>query len=218
MKHVRHYGIASEPPYVQVYAPVDQLPLWFQQRHPAMSLFARTSLGTEGTAAAIRRELAAIDRDIPVYSVQTMSVYLAQDTEQPRLSVMLLSGLGGLALLLAVIGIYGVVSYSVAQRTQEIGVRMALGATGRDVLRMVVGQAIALVAAGVAVGVGASLALGQPALRGLRARSVDARCDRRGAHGRRHHGQRRARDARHARGSARRAQSGVGGSWLPTSA
>ena len=160
VKHVRHYGIASEPPYVQVYAPVDQLPLWFQQRHPAMSLFARTSLGTEGTAAAIRRELAAIDRDIPVYSVQTMSAYLAQDTEQPRLSVMLLSGLGGLALLLAVIGIYGVVSYSVAQRTQEIGVRMALGATGRDVLRLVVGQAIALVVAGVAIGVGASLALG----------------------------------------------------------
>ena len=160
VKHVRHYGIASEPPYVQVYAPVDQLPLWFQQRHPAMSLFARTSLGTEGTAAAIRRELAAIDRDIPVYSVQTMSAYLAQDTEQPRLSVMLLSGLGGLALLLAVIGIYGVVSYSVAQRTQEIGVRMALGATGRDVLRLVVGRAIALVVAGVAIGVGASLALG----------------------------------------------------------
>jgi putative ABC transport system permease protein len=145
---------------VQVYAPLDQLPLWFQERHPAMSLFARTSLGPEGAAAAIRREIAAIDRDIPVYSVQAMSTYLAQDVEQPRLSVMLLAGLGGLALLLAVIGIYGVVSYSVAQRTQEIGVRMALGATGRDVLRMVVGQAIALIAAGVAIGVGASLALG----------------------------------------------------------
>jgi putative ABC transport system permease protein len=160
VKHVRHYGIASEPPYVQVYAPLDQLPVWFQQRHPAMSLFARTSLGPEGAAAAIRREIAAIDHDIPVYGVQTMSNYLAQDVEQPRLSVMLLTGLGGLALLLAVIGIYGVVSYSVAQRTQEIGVRMALGATGRDVLRMVVGQAIALIAAGVAIGVGASLALG----------------------------------------------------------
>src|SRR4029079_14451868 len=75
------------------------------------------------------------------------------------LSVMLLSGLGGLALLLAVIGIYGVVSYSVVQRTQEIGVRMALGASRGSVLRMVVGQAALLIAAGVALGTGASLAL-----------------------------------------------------------
>ena len=89
-----------------------------------------------------------------------MKTYLAQSTEQPRLSVLLLGGLGALALLLAIIGIYGVVSYSVAQRTQEIGVRMALGATGPDVLRMVVRQAVVLVAAGVVIGVGASLALG----------------------------------------------------------
>ncbi len=73
---------------------------------------------------------------------------------------MLLTGLGGLALLLAVIGIYGVVSYSVAQRTQEIGVRMALGANRRDVLRLVVGHAAVLILAGVVLGTAASLALG----------------------------------------------------------
>ena len=158
--HVRHYGIASEPPFVQVYAPFDQLPIWFEPRRPSMALAARTSLAAEALTAAIRRELGGIDRDIPVFNVQTMTTYVAQATEQPRLSVMLLGGLGGLALLLAVIGIYGVVSYSVAQRTPEIGVRLALGATGRDVLRMVVRQALALIAAGVVIGVGLSLALG----------------------------------------------------------
>jgi ABC-type antimicrobial peptide transport system permease subunit len=109
--------------------------------------------------SSIRRELAAIDPDIPVYGVQTMGDSLAQNTEQPRLSVMLLTGLGGLALLLAVLGIYGVVSYSVAQRTQEIGIRMALGATRRDVMSLVVRTALLLVVIGVAVGVAASLAM-----------------------------------------------------------
>jgi putative ABC transport system permease protein len=160
VQHVHHYGIASEPPFVQVYTPVDQLPTYFQERRPTMSIFARTALPTEALTASIRRELAAIDRDIPVYGVQTMKTYLAQDTEQPRLGVLLLSGLSGLALVLAVIGIYGVLSYSVAQRTQEIGVRMALGATRDDVLRMVVGQAVVLIAAGVVIGAGLSLALG----------------------------------------------------------
>src|SRR4029079_3154900 len=109
--------------------------------------------------AAIRREVAAIDPDIPVYNVQTMKNYIAQDTEQPRLGVMLLSGLGALALVLAVIGIYGVVSYSVSERTQEIGVRIALGASRRDVLLMVIGRSAARVLLGVVLGTGASLAL-----------------------------------------------------------
>ena len=89
-----------------------------------------------------------------------MTAYLAQNTEQPRLLVMILAGLGALALVLAVIGIYGVVSYSVAQRTQEIGVRMALGATGRQVVRMVVRQALVPIAAGVVIGSAVALALG----------------------------------------------------------
>jgi putative ABC transport system permease protein len=158
--HVRHYGIASEPPFVQLYAPARQLPLWFEQRRPSMALMTRTALSPESLAAAIRREVAAIDPDIPVYGIQTMKTYLAQDTEQPRLMVLILGGLGGLALALAVIGIYGVVSYSVAQRTQEIGVRMALGATGGQVLGMVVRQALGLVLAGVFLGAAAALALG----------------------------------------------------------
>jgi putative ABC transport system permease protein len=158
--HVRHYGIASEPPFVQLYTPFDQPPVYYEQRRPVMALVVRTSLAPESLGAAIRNEIARLDADIPIYGLQTMDTYLRQNTEQPRLSVVLLSGLGALALVLAIIGIYGVVSYSVTQRTQEFGVRMALGATRRDVLRMVVGQASVLIAAGVAIGVGASFALG----------------------------------------------------------
>ena len=158
--HVRHYGIAAEPPYVQLYTPAGQLPIYYEQRRPGMALVARTSLSSDALAAAIRREVARLDADVPVYGVQTMTAYLAQNTEQPRLSVVLLGALGALALVLAIIGIYGVVSYSVTQRTQEIGVRMALGATRRDVLRMVVGQAGVLIGAGVAIGVAGSLAMG----------------------------------------------------------
>jgi putative ABC transport system permease protein len=158
--HVRHYGIASEPPFVQLYVPYGQLPIYYENRRPSMALVVRTTLAPEALAAAIRRELAAIDPDIPVYGVQTMKAYLAQNTEQPRLSVVLLAGLAGLALVLALIGIYGVISYSVAQRTPEIGLRMALGATRGDVLRMIVRQAVVLIGAGVASGVAAAIALG----------------------------------------------------------
>jgi putative ABC transport system permease protein len=145
---------------VQVYTPFEQLPIYYEQRRPTMALVARTSLSPEALTVAIRREAAQLDADVPVYGVQTMTTYLRQNTEQPRLNLLLLGGLGALALGLAIIGIYGVVSYSVTQRTQEIGVRMALGATARDVLRMVVGQASVLIGIGVAIGIGASLALG----------------------------------------------------------
>ena len=154
--HVRHYGLTSEP-FVQVYAPVDQLPLWFEERRPAMAVVARTSLTPEAVTGSIRREIATIDPDIPVYGVQTMGDYVSQTMEQPRLGVVLLAGFGGLALLLALMGIYGVVAYSVAARTQEIGIRMALGATRGNVLQLVLGGAIGLIATGVALGVGASL-------------------------------------------------------------
>jgi ABC-type antimicrobial peptide transport system permease subunit len=144
---------------VQLYVPIELLPFYFMQRRRSLALVAKTTMAPEALTAAIRREIAALDPDIPVYNVQTMRNYIAQDTEQPRLGVILLTGLGGLALVLAVIGIYGVVSSSVTERVQEIGVRMALGASRRDVLWMVVGRSAALVLAGVVLGTAASLAL-----------------------------------------------------------
>jgi putative ABC transport system permease protein len=161
VRHVRHYGLAAEPPFVQLYTTFEQLPVYYQQRAPAMALVARTTLPPDALASTIRRELAAIDRDIPIYGLQTMERYLEQDTEQRRLSVVLLSGFGALALVLAIVGIYGVLSYTVSRRTQEIGIRLALGATRGDVLRLVVGQGLLLATIGIAIGLAGSYAAGR---------------------------------------------------------
>ena len=161
VRHVRHYGIAAEPPFVQLYTTFEQVPRYMQQRGPAMALMARTALEPNLLAAAIRREIAAIDPDIPIYGLQTMERLVAQNTEQPRLTVMLLTGFGALALLLAIVGIYGVLSYMVSSRTQEIGIRLALGATRGDVVRMVVGHGMRLAGIGAVIGLAASLGLAQ---------------------------------------------------------
>jgi putative ABC transport system permease protein len=159
VRHVHHYGMTGEPPFVQVYAPLLQLPLWYQERRPSMALVARTALEPQLLTTAIREQVAAIDRNIPVYGIQTMNDYLAQNIEQPRMNVFLLGSFGALALVLAMIGIYGVLSYSVTERTREIGVRMALGATRGDVLRLVVGRGMTLATIGIVLGLGASWGL-----------------------------------------------------------
>jgi putative ABC transport system permease protein len=161
VRHVHHYGLVGEPPNLQVYAPLEQFPIWFYERRPAMALVVRTSVTPEGLVAAIRREVAAVDRNVPVFGVQTMDVALAQTTEQSRISMTLLGVFSALALLLATLGIYGVLSYLVSRRTQEIGIRLALGATSGAVLRTVVGYGMTLAAAGAVVGVAASWGLAQ---------------------------------------------------------
>jgi ABC-type antimicrobial peptide transport system permease subunit len=107
---------------------------------------------------AIRSTIREVDREQPVSNLRTMTEVLARSLAQRRLLLTIMTGFAGAALLLAIVGIYAVVSYSVEQRTGEIGIRMALGAQPGDVLRMILGQSMIPATAGLLAGVGVSLA------------------------------------------------------------
>ena len=117
-----------------------------------MYLAVRTPMEPESIVPGLRAQLASIDKDLPISEVQTMDQLIEDSVVQERFRTWLVSGFAGLALLLAVIGIYAVISYSVAQQTREIGVRIALGATAGDVSKMVLGHGLRLAIAGIAIG------------------------------------------------------------------
>jgi putative ABC transport system permease protein len=119
----------------------------------------RTGLDPVALAPAIRGAIHSLDANIPLSEIQTMDHVVAEANGQSRFYLILLGAFAMVALVLAGVGIYGVMSYSVSRRTHEIGVRMALGAQGRDVLRLVVFQGIIQALAGVAVGLAGALAL-----------------------------------------------------------
>ncbi len=118
-----------------------------------MGLVVRTTGEPQALAKALQAEVNALDRDIPLSNVKTLDQYLGIAIAQPRFNALLLGMFGGLALLLTAIGLYSVIAYSVAQRTQEIGIRLALGAQTSNVLRMVVGQGLVLTLIGLGIGV-----------------------------------------------------------------
>ncbi|HKP86789.1 MAG TPA: ABC transporter permease [Blastocatellia bacterium] len=148
---IRHNGLAVEP-WREMYVNQYQTPL------AEMNLVVRATGNPAQLTPAIRGEVQALDKDVPVHNVRTMDDLVSESVARPRFRTLLLAIFAAIAMTLAAVGIYGVMSYYVTQRTHEIGIRMALGASSADVMRMIVGQGMALALSGVGLGlVGAFL-------------------------------------------------------------
>jgi putative ABC transport system permease protein len=156
-------GVVGDVKFAGLDAETHPMTFWPhpQLAYSAMTVTVRTTSDPAAFAPMLEREVHALDKDQPVADVRTMDQWVTRTLSQAKFSSTLLTTFAGLALALAAIGIYGVVSYSVSQRTAEIGIRLALGAEARDILRMIVGSATRLAALGLAIGVALSLALGR---------------------------------------------------------
>jgi putative ABC transport system permease protein len=132
----------------------------FAQGAPQSAMFAvRTERDPLGFTRAVREQVRALDRDQPIAGVRTMDALVEAQVGERHLLMILLESFAGVALLLAMVGIYGVIAYSVAQRTQEVGIRRALGARPSDILWLIIKQGFGLVLAGIILGLGGAFAL-----------------------------------------------------------
>ena len=149
---IRNRALNTEPKPAY-YMPQSQVP--FTQ----LIAVVKSNGDPHALIGSINREVSAMDQELPVFSVKTMEEYISASVAAPRFNTTLLSIFAAVALVLTIIGLYGVMSYSVAQRTNEIGIRMALGAQARDVLSLIVKQGLVLVLIGLLFGMCGALAL-----------------------------------------------------------
>ncbi|NNL30983.1 MAG: FtsX-like permease family protein, partial [Gemmatimonadetes bacterium] len=145
-------GSLDREPYPHVYVPHAQGGISTYFLPSTMQIALRTTVEPESVVPSVRSRIADFDADLPLYAVSTMTDVMAASYAGPRVTTNLLGAFGVIALVLAAVGIYGVISYSVAGRTREIGVRVALGAERREITRLILGEGIRPVAVGVAVG------------------------------------------------------------------
>jgi len=152
VRDVRHEGLEKEP-QPEMYIPDRQLP------EREMNLVVRAAVDPANLAAAVRAAVSAIDPDQPVANIKPMSRLLADSVAKPRFNYLLITVFAAVALILMITGVYGVMSYAVAARTREMGIRLALGARGTDVLKLVIRQGMRPVIVGIALGLAGAFAL-----------------------------------------------------------
>ena len=152
IRTIKNYG-ADQPVLPETIVPNAQYP------GSGGNIILRSAVDPAQLIPALRAAIQSIDPDLPLYNIQRLETVLDENVASRQLSVFLLGGFACLALLLAAVGIYGVMAFAVASRTREIGIRMALGADARSVMRLVLGHGARLALAGVAIGLVASLAL-----------------------------------------------------------
>jgi putative ABC transport system permease protein len=159
--HVKHYGLDGEVPVeAQFYFPFAQVPAEkMSVIANGISVVVRTRSEPQKLAASVRGQILAVEPNQPVYNVRAMEELVAESIASRRFSMFLLLVFALVALVLAAVGLYGVMAYSVTQRTHEIGIRMALGAQAADVLRMILGQGLLLIIFGIAMGLAVAFAL-----------------------------------------------------------
>lgn len=145
-----------KPTELAVYAPYTQLPLWFQDESPMMALMLKSRTDPEAIVQSARARLFDLDPHQPLFSIHSMAEIFDQEIGSARAISWLLASFAGLALVLAMVGVYGVVSLNVTQRTREIGTRMALGARPLDILSLVCRQGMSLIGIGIGLGLGAA--------------------------------------------------------------